>query len=304
MGTTNVAAKASVKDEDGIVTVTVRAEEDAASGMLEIALDKNVQMISLESPAALSTYTEKDGKVIFAYAGYDTIAKGQVIATLRVKPNADKATVTFTETERGGKTLEDKTTVTLRNCDGKTDCPSAAFTDLDTSAWYHEYTDYVLENGLMNGMGNGIFAPNGSATRGMVVTILYRMAGEPEVKSDMPFTDVKEGQYYAKAVTWAYENGIAMGMTETLFAPNCAATREQIVTFLYRYARLAGLDVSARGDLAAFPDSSAVSNYAKDTVSWAVGTGLLVGDEAGRLLPKASGSRVQLAALITRFLAQ
>ena len=101
MGTTNVAAKASVKDEDGIVTVTVRAEEDAASGMLEIALDKNVQMISLESPAALSTYTEKDGKVIFAYAGYDTIAKGQVIATLRVKPNADKATVTFTETERG-----------------------------------------------------------------------------------------------------------------------------------------------------------------------------------------------------------
>ena len=304
MGTTNVAAKASVKDEDGIVTVTVRAEEDAASGMLETALDKNVQMISLESPAALSTYTEKDGKVIFAYAGYDTIAKGQVIATLRVKLNAHKATVTFTETERGGKTLEDKTTVTLRNCDGKTDCPSAAFTDLNTDAWYHEYTDYVLENGLMNGMGNGIFAPDGSATRGMVVTILYRMAGEPEVKSAMPFTDVKEGQYYAKAVTWAYENGIAMGMTDTLFAPNCAATREQIVTFLYRYARLAGLDVSARGDLAAFPDSSAVSNYAKDTVSWAVGTGLLVGDEAGRLLPKASGSRVQLAALITRFLAQ
>ena len=107
MGTTNVAAKASVKDEDGIVTVTVRAEEDAASGMLEIALDKNVQVIS-ESPAALSTYTEKDGKVIFAYAGYDTIAKGQVIATLRVKLNAHKATVTFTETERGGETLEDK----------------------------------------------------------------------------------------------------------------------------------------------------------------------------------------------------
>ena len=139
--------------------MTVRAEEDAASGMLEIALDKNVQVIALARPAALSTYTEKDGKVIFAYAGYDTIAKGQVIATLRVKLNAHKATVTFTETERGGKTLEDKTTVTLRNCDGKTDCPSSAFTDLNTGAWYHEYTDYVLENGLMQGMGNGIFAP-------------------------------------------------------------------------------------------------------------------------------------------------
>lgn len=215
-----------------------------------------------------------------------------------------EGTVTTTETERGGKTLEEKTTVTLRNCDGKTDCPSAAFTDLNTGAWYHDYTDYVLENGLMQGMGNGIFAPNGSATRGMVVTILYRMAGEPEVKSAMPFADVAEGQYYAKAVTWAYENGIAMGMTDTLFAPNSAATREQIVTFLYRYAQFAGLDVSARGDLTAFPDSSAVSDYAKDTVSWAVGTGLLVGDEAGRLLPKVSGSRVQLAALITRFLAQ
>lgn len=215
-----------------------------------------------------------------------------------------EGTVTTTETERGGKTLEDKTTVTLRNCDGKTDCPSAAFTDLNTGAWYHDYTDYVLENGLMQGMGNGIFAPNGSATRGMVVTILYRMAGEPEVKSAIPFTDVAEGQYYAKAVTWSYENGIATGMTDTLFAPNSAATREQIVTFLYRYAQFAGLDVSARGDLTAFPDSSAVSDYAKDTVSWAVGTGLLMGDEAGRLLPKVSGSRVQLAALITRFLAQ
>lgn len=93
----------------------------------------------------------------------------------------------------------------------------------------------------MNGMGNGIFAPDGSATRGMVVTILYRMAGEPRSRAPCPFTDVKEGQYYAKAVTWAYENGIAMGMTDTLFAPNCAATREQIVTFLYRYAQLAGL---------------------------------------------------------------
>ncbi len=132
--------------------------------------------------------------MIFAYAGYDTIAKGQVIATLRVKLNAHKATVTFTETERGGETLEDKTTATLRNCDGKTDCPSSAFTDLNTGAWYHEYTDYVLENGLMNGMGNGIFAPDGSRhagyggyhslphggrARGQERHALYRCEGRP-----------------------------------------------------------------------------------------------------------------------------
>lgn len=303
MGATNVAAESPAKAEDGIITVTVRAQEAAASGMVEIAMDENAQLLSLESPATLSACGEKDGKLVFGYADYEPIAEGEVIATLRLKLNARESAVTLTETERGGKALEEKTTLTLRNvCDGKTDCPSAAFSDLDTGKWYHEYTDYVLEKGLMKGMGDGIFAPEGSVTRGMMVTMLYRMAGEPEVKNAAPFTDVAQGRYYAKAVAWAYENGIVKGMTDTTFAPNAPATREQLVTLLYRYAGFAGLDVSARGDALAFGDGGTVSAFAREPISWAIGEGLLKGDENGMLLPRASATRAQLAAILCRFL--
>lgn len=267
-----------------------------------LATDEGVlALLSLESPATLSACGEKDGKLVFGYADYEPIAEGEIIATLRLKLNARESAVTLTETERGGKALEEKTTLTLRNvCDGKTDCPSAAFSDLDTGKWYHEYTDYVLEKGLMKGMGDGIFAPEGSVTRGMMVTVLYRMAGEPEVKNAAPFTDVAQGRYYAKAVAWAYENGIVKGMTDTTFAPNASATREQLVTLLYRYAGFAGLDVSARGDALAFGDGGTVSAFAREPISWAVGEGLLKGDENGMLLPRASATRAQLAAILCR----
>ncbi|MGM9641003.1 MAG: S8 family serine peptidase [Faecousia sp.] len=300
MGTTNVSTGSPVKQDDGIVSVAIRAEEDAASGMLEIALDENATLVGLES-AVLSSYTEKDGNVTFAYADYDTIAKGETVAVLRVKLNDSKSTVTLTETERSGKALEEKTTLILRNCDGKTDCPSAAFSDLNTGAWYHEYTDFVLENGLMNGMGGGKFAPNGTVTRAMAVTMLYRLAGEPEVKSAAPFTDVADGKYYTKAVAWAYENGIVKGMTDKLFAPNADATREQLVTFLYRYAQFAGMDTSAKADLSTFADGTSVSNFAVDAMTWAVGAGLVEGMGNNKLAPKANAVRVQLAALIYRF---
>ena len=305
MGSTNAAAEVPVKEDDSMLTVTLKAEEAAASGMLEIALDENLTLVSLESPARRSSYAKKDGKLVFGYAGTESIAKDGVLAVLRLKHNGKKATLTALETERGGKAMDVSTVVTIPAdcCDGGKDCPSAAFSDLDTKAWYHEYTDFVLEHKLMNGMGNGIFAPNGTVNRAMAVTLLYRMAGEPAVKGGSPFQDVKAGSYYANAVAWAYENGIVKGMTKDQFAPTAPATREQLVTFLYRFAAFSKRDLSAKGDLSAFSDGSAVSPYAKDAVSWAVGTGLLVGDGTGRLLPKESGTRAQLAALIARFLA-
>ena len=104
--------------------------------------------------------------------------------------------------------------------------------------WYHEYTDFVLENGLMNGMGNGIFQPNGSLTRGMLITTLYRLAGAPAVSGTSAFADVKAGTYYADAVTWGAENGIVKGVTDAHFCPNTPVTREQAATFLYRYCLL------------------------------------------------------------------
>ena len=303
MGSTNIAAEAPVKEDNGIVTVTLKAEEAAASGMLEIALDENLTLVSLESPAQLSSYAEKDGKLVFGYAGAEAIAKDGVVAVLRLKHNGEKATVTVLETERSGKAMDASATRTIPadRCDGGKDCPSASFSDLNTKAWYHQYTDFVLEQELMNGMGNGIFAPDGAVNRAMAVTLLYRMAGEPAVSGGSPFQDVKTGSYYANAVAWAYQTGIVKGMTDTLFAPNTPATREQLVTFLYRFAAFSQKDLSVTNDLSAFSDGSTVSPYAKRAVSWAVGTGLLVGTPDGRLSPRGNATRAQLAALIFRF---
>ena len=154
----------------------------------------------------------------------------------------------------------------------------------------------------MVGMGNDRFAPQATVTRAMAVTILYRLAGEPEVREAATFSDVDEKSWYAKAVAWAEDTGIAKGVDANHFAPNAPATREQLAALLYRCAQYAGLDVSAKGNLSNFSDGGTTSAYAVDAMTWAVGTGLLVGDGTGRLLPKEQGTRAQLAALITRFL--
>ena len=178
-------------------------------------------------------------------------------------------------------------------------CPSEDFSDLDSNLWYHPYTDYVITHGLMEGVGNGKFAPNENLTRGQLVTILHRLSGSPEPTGTNPFTDVKAGRYYTAAVTWAAEQGLAKGITPTQFAPDAPVTREQVVTFLYRYASLSGADVSATGSLSGFPDASSVSEYAQVPMAWAVETGLLLGMD-GRLAPKGSTTRVQAAAFLMR----
>ena len=180
-------------------------------------------------------------------------------------------------------------------------CPSKVFTDLDTAKWYHEAVDYVLENGLMNGVDETTFAPNADMTRAQLVTVLYRMAGSPEVTEKAPFTDVKEGSFYEAAVAWAYANGIAKGIDDTTFDPNSAITREQMAAFFARYAELSGITVTAEGDLSSFADGSTVSAYAKDAVAWAVETGLIQGFGDNTIAPKATANRAQVAAILTRY---
>lgn len=184
-------------------------------------------------------------------------------------------------------------------------CPSAAFTDLNTGAWYHESVDFVLSRDLMNGVGGGRFAPNGELTRAQMVTVLYRMAGSPAVKGQAPFADVVSNRYYADAVAWAYENGITCGVSETRFAPQIAVTREQLVTFLYRYAEVSGVDLNAAGDLERFPDAARVSTYARESMIWAVSAGLIYGNANGGvtlLAPKGTATRAQIAAVMMRYL--
>ena len=179
-------------------------------------------------------------------------------------------------------------------------CPSKDFQDVDTTRWYHEGVDFVVSRHIMNGVGNGMFLPNGILTRGQLVTTLYRLAGEPETEAVTPFLDVDLDQYYGKAVVWAAEHGIAKGMTDTTFAPNMAVTREQMVTFLYRYAKFSGKDVTGSYDLTEFGDAQAVNDFAKAPMAWAVKTGLITGMD-GLLNPKGNATRAQVATVFLRY---
>lgn len=184
-------------------------------------------------------------------------------------------------------------------CNGK-NCPSAAFSDLNTDDWYHAYTDYVIDSGLMNGVGGGAFRPNDNVSRAMIVTTLHRMAGSPQVETDCAFTDVEDGRWYTEAVAWALENGITNGITETTFAPNATATREQAATFFYRYVTLCLADEAIPGtDLSKFTDSNMISDYAEAAIAWAVSEGLFQGYEDNTFRAGAPLIRSQLAKLLT-----
>ena len=181
------------------------------------------------------------------------------------------------------------------------ECPSAAFTDVRRGVWYHSAVDWAVENGLMNGMAADRFAPDGEFTRAMLVTVLYRAAGSPDVPDGSPFADVVPGKYYSKAVAWAAAEGIVNGMAPGRFAPDAPITREQLVTILYRWAG----DDGVRADLSAFPDAGTVSSYAKDAMAWAVGHGIVNGVGSGgvsTLSPKDGASRAQVAAIMMRYL--
>ena len=182
-------------------------------------------------------------------------------------------------------------------------CPSAAFTDVELDGWYHEAVDFVVDRGLMNGMSSTIFAPEGQMNRAQLVTVLYRLVGCPEVTTDAPFTDVKEGSFYADAVAWAWRSGIANGVSADLFAPEATVTREQMVTFLARYVRWTGASTASNEDLSGYTDADSVSTWAKDAFAWAVENGIITGMTETTLEPAATTNRAQVAAVLMRFCA-
>ena len=178
-------------------------------------------------------------------------------------------------------------------------CPSQAFADLDTTRWYHEYTDYVIGNGLMNGVGDNRFAPNNNTTRGQLVTVLYRLAGSPAVEEAATFTDVAGDIWYSAAIAWAEDMGIAQGVTETRFAPGNTVTREQAATFLYRFVTgYLAVDPVDGADLSVYTDAGNISGYAEEAVAWATAEGLFEGFPDGRLLPQGTLTRAQMAKLL------
>ncbi len=180
-------------------------------------------------------------------------------------------------------------------------CPTANYTDVPLSAWYHEAVDYVVAGGIMNGVSENTFNPNGITTRAQLVTVLYRLAGEPEVELTTQFTDVAESAWYAEAVSWAYAVEMTTGVTDTLFAPEAPVTREQVVTFFYRYAKATGMDVSIEADLSTFADADSVSAYAVPAMGWAVEKGIITGMDETTLAPGGTCIRAQIAAILMRF---
>ena len=244
-------------------------------------------------------------------------AKGKTI-TITLSPDKGYKLGSLTVTDGSGKTISTtkksdtvytftmpasqvKVGVTYVKEDSTVTEPTTGFSDVAASAWYADAVKYAVDKGMMNGIGSGKFAPDGTTSRGMIVTVLYRLEGEPAV-SAASFTDVAADAYYAKAVAWASANGIVTGYGNGKFGPNDAITREQFAAILYRYAQYKKYDVSVgeNTNILSFEDAQSISSYAIPAIQWACGAGVMNGSN-GYLTPKSGATRAQAAQLLMNF---
>jgi len=199
-------------------------------------------------------------------------------------------------TEKPGTTTTPGTssgTVTAQNINN-------TFADVKNGAWYADAIAYVYNKGMMNGTDVGKFEPGATTTRAMLVTMLFRLEGEPAAGAPN-FSDVASGQWFSDAIAWASAQGVVNGLEDGKFAPNNAITREQLAVILYRFAQLKGNDVSAKGSLNGFSDSGSVSGWATEAMQWAVGAGIINGDD-GALKPDGNATRAEVAVMLMRYL--
>ena len=183
-------------------------------------------------------------------------------------------------------------------------CPSLKFSDLDITKWYHHDTDYVIEKGIFKGTTETTFAPDDNITRAMMITVLYRAEGEPDITGEATFEDIDENAYYTKAVVWGQHSGIIKGYSETEYAPEQYITREQIAAIMHRYAEYKGYDVSVgeNTNILSYDDFENISEYAIPSMQWAVGGGMIKGRTESTLSPEAFATRVEIAAMLHRFI--
>ena len=200
------------------------------------------------------------------------------------------------------------TTITpgFADCPKDETCPIWPFTDASTTDWYHDGVHYCLDEGLMEGYGDGIFKPDNDLSRAMLVQILYNLEGRPAVSGESAFTDVADGAWYFDAVTWAAANGIVGGYGNGKFGPEDNITREQLAAILYRYTQAKEYDVSVGEDtnILSYTDALAVSEWAVSAMQWACGAGVIEGVTTSTLVPQGNATRAQVATMLMRFCAE
>lgn len=179
--------------------------------------------------------------------------------------------------------------------------PEVVFEDVPEDSWYADAVYYVVEKGLYNGTSETTFSPLMTMQRGMLTTVLYRLAGSPEVEYSTVFSDVPDGQWYTAGTIWAGQMGVVNGTGDGTFKPSDAVARQQIAVIFYNYAEIMGYDVSAQASLSSYKDGSSVASWAQTAMSWAVSVGILQGDSDGNVMPAKGASRAEVAIMLQRF---
>ena len=235
------------------------------------------------------------------------------VAALGHKWDSGKVAAAPTLTETGTllqtctvcKATKESVIPMLSDCDGGEGCPSSAYKDVPgVENWAHVGIDFVLKSGLFYGTSDTTFSPDGAMTRAMLVTVLYRLEGQPKVTAKNPFSDVADGRWYTDAVVWAAENKIVNGVGEGRFDPDGEITREQMAAILYRYSEFKGVTPSEGKFAAEYPDAGKVSRYALTAMRWANAEKLINGTQRGSTVyldPQGSATRAQVAAILMRF---
>ena len=305
------AAALQVKFRSGTVTLDARAlaaldlHKDVAVSLASGASLNAAQQRALGSQAATATLANASVIVDGAAESYPA---GSVRASIPVRA-ADALTAWSLAEDGaisavGGAWDAQQQTYTFDVVSGVTAIARFPFTDVVAGTWYYGAAAYAYNNGLFAGMTPTTFAPNATMTRAMLVSVLWRLAGEPAPKAPNTFVDVPDGAWYTDAVTWAAENGVVSGIGGSRFDPSGFVTREQTAEILYNYAHSKGYDVSARADLTAFPDAGSVSGWAEEALSWANAAGLINGtvrDGQTILDPQGSASRAQVAMILMNY---
>ena len=310
----------STSAQRSTVTLDLTAIAPTASSIMEISYNtKELTLSSVTGAATLTTWYESvPGTIVFACAERSEAAVGELLGQLRFELAAGSSSSKVTiKTKQLNETSfaagQEKIRIVVLGdslspilpaiiSSGEKDCPSRSFRDLDTTKWYHEAIDTMLREGLMNGTGNGLFEPNGTLTRAMLVTILWRSEGEPAASAQTSFTDVPAGAYYAEAVRWAAANGVVKGVSSTEFGPSKNITRQELVTILWRLAAKKGLNTSNAGlTVPEFADRSQIAAWAAEAMSWGCTRGILTGKSANRVDPTGTATRAEAAAMIVRF---